>query len=126
MRTNVEGTVNILEAARKYGKPVVHVAGSSEEYGLVLPHECPINEDKPLIPLSPYGVSKIAQEMLAIQYWHSYKVPTVVTRAFNHTGPRRHEAFAESSFAKQLADRETEELLLEQAGTAVQGDERAV
>lgn len=103
--TNEIGTINLLEAARKLKlPPIIQVAGSSEEYGLVTPEECPITEDQPFRPLSPYGVSKIAQEYYALQYYHSYRLPVVVTRAFNHTGPRRHESFAESSFAKQLVE----------------------
>jgi GDP-4-dehydro-6-deoxy-D-mannose reductase len=49
-------------------------------------------------------VSKVAQEMLAMQYWHSYGMRTVVTRAFNHEGPRRGDVFVTSSFAKQVAE----------------------
>lgn len=54
-------------------------------------------------PLSPYGVSKVAQEQLAWQYYKSYGLRTVVTRGFNHEGPRRGDVFVTSSFAKQVA-----------------------
>ena len=64
----------------------------------------PLTEDSPLRPLSPYGVSKVGQDMLAYQYHASYGMAIVRTRAFNHTGPRRGEAFATSTFAKQIAE----------------------
>jgi GDP-4-dehydro-6-deoxy-D-mannose reductase len=84
--------------------PKIHIAGSSEEYGLVRPDEIPIVEDNPLRPLSPYGVSKVAQDLLGYQYFKSYGIKIVRTRAFNHTGPRRGEVFATSNFARQLVE----------------------
>ena len=105
MSINVLGEVNLLEAVRGARlDPLIHIAGSSEEYGQVLPDEIPIKETNPLRPLSPYAVSKVAQEMLALQYWHSYGMRTIVTRAFNHEGPRRGDVFVTSSFAKQVAE----------------------
>jgi len=105
MKTNVIGTINLFEAVRKAGiDPKIQIAGSSEEYGMVKPDEIPIKETNPLRPLSPYGVSKIAQDMLSYQYFKSYGIKTVVTRGFNHTGPRRGEVFVCSNFAKQIAE----------------------
>jgi GDP-4-dehydro-6-deoxy-D-mannose reductase len=105
MNTNIMGELNLFEAIRAAGiEPRIQVAGSSEEYGLVWPEETPIRETNPLRPLSPYGVSKIAQDFLGYQYWESYGMRIVRTRAFNHTGPRRGEQFATSSFAKQIAE----------------------
>ena len=102
---NVMGQLNLYEAIRELGLPArVHIAGSSEEYGLVLPEEVPIREENPLRPLSPYGVSKVAQDMLAYQYWQSYRLHSVRTRGFNHTGPRRGEVFVTSNFARQVAE----------------------
>ena len=102
---NVVCQVNLLEAVRGEGlAPRFLVVGSSEEYGLVLEHETPIREDQPLRPLSPYAVSKVAQDTMGYQYWRSYGIPIVRTRAFNHSGPRRGEVFATSSFALQLAE----------------------
>ena len=102
---NAIGQLNLLEAVRESGlDPVIHVAGSSEEYGLVYPEETPIKETNPLRPLSPYAVSKVTQELLAWQYYRSYGLKTVVTRGFNHTGPRRGEVFVTSNFAKQIAE----------------------
>jgi GDP-4-dehydro-6-deoxy-D-mannose reductase len=102
---NVLGQVNLFEAIRDLDlTPQVHIAGSSEEYGLVLPHEVPIREESPLRPLSPYAVSKVAQDLLAYQYWKSYRLHVVRTRGFNHTGPRRGEVFVSSNFARQVAE----------------------
>lgn len=105
MRTNAIGEINLLEAIRIEGvDPRIQIAGSSEEYGLVYPDEIPINETNPLRPLSPYAVSKVAQDMLGYQYHRSYGLKTIVTRGFNHTGPRRGEVFVTSSFCKQVAE----------------------
>ena len=102
---NVLGQINLFEAVREAGlDPIIHVAGSSEQYGKVYPHEVPIRESNPLRPLSPYAVSKVTQELLALQYHESYGLKTVVTRGFNHTGPRRGPVFVTSSFAKQIAE----------------------
>lgn len=102
---NILGTTNVLEAVRlKCSSCKVLVAGSSEEYGLVFPNEVPIKEDNPLRPMSPYGVSKVATDKLGVLYYMSYGIPVIVTRAFNHTGPRRGEVFATSNFAKQIAE----------------------
>jgi GDP-4-dehydro-6-deoxy-D-mannose reductase len=103
--TNIQGQLNILESVREVVPDArVQVVGSSEEYGLVFPDEVPITEDQPLRPLSPYGVSKVAQDMLGWQYFQSYKMNVIRTRAFNHTGPRRGEVFVTSNFARQLAE----------------------
>lgn len=101
--TNVNGTINILEAARSLHDCRILIAGSSEEYGLVHEDELPIKETNPLRPLSPYAVSKVAADMLGIQYHHSYKMDIIVTRAFNHEGPRRPSNFVISGFCYQIA-----------------------
>ncbi|MEO0074037.1 MAG: GDP-mannose 4,6-dehydratase, partial [candidate division WOR-3 bacterium] len=82
----------------------IQIACSSEEYGLVLPDETPIKETNPLRPLSPYGVSKVAQDMMGYQYHKSYGLHIIRTRGFNHTGPRRGDVFVTSNFAKQIAE----------------------
>jgi GDP-4-dehydro-6-deoxy-D-mannose reductase len=103
--TNIIGQTNLLEAVRTTGSRArIQLAGSSEEYGLVLPHETPITETNPLRPLSPYGVSKVAQDLMGYQYHQSYGLHIVRTRGFNHTGPRRGEVFVTSNFAKQIAE----------------------
>ncbi|NLY56665.1 MAG: GDP-mannose 4,6-dehydratase [Firmicutes bacterium] len=102
---NITGQLNLLESIRKHAPhAVIQIACSSEEYGLVYPDEVPITEENPLRPLSPYAVSKIAQDYLAYQYFRSYGLKTIRTRAFNHTGPRRGEVFVTSNFAKQIAE----------------------
>jgi GDP-4-dehydro-6-deoxy-D-mannose reductase len=106
MQNNVLGQVNLLEACLRYEVQRVLIAGSSEEYGFVQDSELPITEDQPLRPLSPYAVSKVAQDLMGYQYFKSYGLNVIRTRAFNHTGPRRGEVFAESAWAKQIAEAE--------------------
>lgn len=102
--TNIIGQTNIFEAVRALGlDPVIQIACSSEEYGLVHPEETPIKETNDLRPLSPYAVSKVGQDYLAYQYFMSYGIKAIRTRGFNHTGPRRGDVFVTSNFAKQLA-----------------------
>jgi GDP-4-dehydro-6-deoxy-D-mannose reductase len=102
---NVIGQTNLFEAVRALGlDPAIQLACSSEEYWLVLPHETPIKETNPLRPLSPYAVSKVAQDYLGYQYFQSYGIKAIRTRGFNHTGPRRGEVFVTSNFAKQVAE----------------------
>lgn len=102
--TNVAGQTNLFEAIRALKlDPVVQIACSSEQYGLVLPDEVPIKETNPLRPLSPYAVSKVAQDYLGYQYFQSYGLKVVRTRGFNHTGPRRGQVFVTSNFCSQVA-----------------------
>ncbi len=103
--TNVIGTANVLEAARMYGKlEKLQFAGSSEEYGLVKPNETPITELNQLRPQSPYAVSKIACDMACYCHHKTYGIPTVITRGFNHTGPRRGFTFVTSVITRQAAE----------------------
>jgi GDP-4-dehydro-6-deoxy-D-mannose reductase len=104
LTTNVSGQVNLFEAVRHLGlDPTIQIACSSEEYGMVLPEEVPIREENPLRPLSPYAVSKVAQDLMGYQYFQSFGLKVVRTRGFNHTGPRRGDVFVTSNFAKQVA-----------------------
>ena len=106
---NAVGQINLFEAILSLKlDPKIQVAGSSEEYGMVQRNEIPMKETNPLRPLSPYAVSKVAQDLLAWQYFKSYGLRTVRTRGFNHTGPRRGEVFICSNFAKQIAEIEKE------------------
>jgi nucleoside-diphosphate-sugar epimerase len=85
---NVGGTVNLFECLRGASvMPVVVVACSSAEYGPVASEDLPVRESHPLRPLHPYGVSKVAQDLLAAQYFANYSIPSVRIRIFNTTGP---------------------------------------
>ena len=105
LSTNIISQVNLLEAIRGLKmSPRLLAAGSSEEYGLVFQDELPIKETNQLRPLSPYAVSKVTQDMMAYQYFKSYGLPIIRTRAFNHEGPRRGDVFVTSNFARQVAE----------------------
>ena len=102
---NAGGQINLFESILSLGiSPKIQIAGSSEEYGLVNSEEIPMKETNPLRPLSPYAVSKVAQDLLGWQYFKSYGLKVVRTRGFNHTGPRRGEVFICSNFAKQVVE----------------------
>jgi GDP-4-dehydro-6-deoxy-D-mannose reductase len=104
LNTNAVGTLNILEAVRTLKLPArVQIACSADEYGRVFKNEVPIKETNQFRPLSPYAVGKITQDMLGYQYYQSYQMHIVRTRAFNHLGPRMAEVFMASDFAKQIA-----------------------
>lgn len=101
---NVIGTTNLLEAVRILEiDPIIHVCSSSEVYGQVTQADVPIQEICPFRPASPYAVSKVGEDMVALQYWLSYQIRTIRTRMFTHTGPRRGDVFVMSAFAKQIA-----------------------
>lgn len=96
---NTIGSLHILEAVRQLGLNChIHLAGTSEEYGPVELHRAELQ------PSSPYAVSKVAMDYLGQLYARSYGMHVVVTRAFNHTGPGRGSMYAESSWAKQIAE----------------------
>ena len=104
MDVNVTGQVRLFEALRTADlAPVVVIASSGEIYGRS-GGDGPVAEDAPLEPLSPYAVSKAAQDLLAHQYQVAYGLPVIRLRLFNHTGPGRPDRFAASSFAHQLAE----------------------
>jgi len=105
LNTNVIGTTNLLDAVRIIGiDPKIHICSSSEVYGQVTEDEIPIKENNAFRPASPYAVSKVGEDMIAMQYFISYGIKTIRTRMFTHTGPRRGDVFAESAFAKQIAE----------------------
>ena len=108
LNTNIQSQLNIFDSvvASSYmlRKCRIQIACSSEEYGLVHPEECPIDESNLLRPLSPYAVSKISQDLMGYQYFKTHGLMVVRTRAFNHTGPRRGHVFVCSTFAKQIVE----------------------
>jgi len=105
LTTNILAQVNLLEGLRGLKmSPRFLVVGSSEEYGLVEDDELPIKETNPLRPLSPYAVSKVGQDLMGYQYWKSYGMLIIRSRAFNHEGPRRGDVFVTSNFARQIAE----------------------
>lgn len=100
---NTLGSLNVLEAVRSIGlKARIHLAGTSEEYGRS--QEEPVTEETPLAPLSPYAIGKVGMDYFGQLYAKSYGMDIIITRAFNHCGPGRGEEFAESAFAKQVAE----------------------
>ena len=102
METNIMGTVYLFEAVKELQiDPEILVAGSSAEYGLISKHEPPIREDHPLLPVSPYGVSKVAQTLLAYQYFKNFNVKSIMVRIFGATGPRK-VGDACSDFCRQI------------------------
>jgi len=102
--TNISGTSTLLEALKIYAKDsCVHVCASSEVFGRVPKEKVPINEECSFHPASPYAISKIGTDMVGRFYAEAYDMKVMTTRMFTHTGPRRGDVFAESSFAKQIA-----------------------
>jgi GDP-4-dehydro-6-deoxy-D-mannose reductase len=105
LENNICSQLNILQAVVNLGlKARILVVGSNEEYGLVGEDELPIKEANPLRPTSPYAVSKVAQDMLGLQYHLSHGLQTIRVRPFNHIGPRQSEKFVAPAFAKQIAE----------------------
>jgi len=101
---NLLAQLRLLEVVRaRGGDPVVVVACTGEEYGAVRPSDLPVNEATPLRPNNPYALSKVAQDMLALQYFLSYGIRTIRLRLFNHIGPRQSDSFVVPAFAHQIA-----------------------
>lgn len=104
LEVNVIGTTHLMEALRAVAPDaLIHNCSSSEVYGRVPAGYGPIDEACPLAPASPYSVSKIGQDFIGRFYHQAYGLKVLTTRMFTHTGPRRGDVFAESSFAKQVA-----------------------
>ncbi len=106
---NIIGTIKVFEAARRSNDDLesIQVACSSEQYGLVDPNEVPVSEDlkkNPFRPRSVYGTSKVATEQIAWLYHNSYGVPSIITRGFNHEGPRRGIQFVTSVIHRQIVE----------------------
>lgn len=110
IETNTMGTVKLLEAIRKVKSdlvglydPMVHICSSSEVYGLVSKDLVPIKEDCRFNPSNPYAVGKVGADMAGLMYWTNFKIRTIRTRMFTHTGYRRSMLSCECAFARQIA-----------------------
>ena len=103
LNTNILGTAKLLESVRKLKlDPIIHVCASSEVFGRVPKKYLPINEEVPFHPASPYAISKVGTDLIGRYYAQAYDMQVMTTRMFTHTGPRRGDVFAESTFAKQI------------------------
>ena len=104
LETNIMGTAKLLEAIRILDlDPIIHVCASSEVFGRVPKEHLPIHEEVPFHPASPYAISKVGTDLVGRFYAEAYDLFVMTTRMFTHTGPRRGDVFAESTFAKQIA-----------------------
>lgn len=102
--TNISGTSTLLEAIKTYAKnSCIHVCASSEVFGRVPQNKLPIDEECTFHPASPYAISKVGTDLVGRFYAEAYNMKIMTTRMFTHTGPRRGDVFAESTFAKQIA-----------------------
>lgn len=105
LKANIFASLNVFEAVADISPNTVIVnIGSGDEYGDADQGDLPVTESAELKPLTPYAVSKIAQDFLAYQYWRSKGLKTIRCRPFNHFGPRQSEAFVSADFAKQIAE----------------------
>lgn len=108
---NVLGTLHLLEALTQ-GRggdgdgPKVIISGSSQVYGSAASRYNPLNEECPIEPLSPYAVSKAAQELLGLQFHRTNGLSVIVTRSFNHTGPGQRPPFVAPQLAAQIIEAE--------------------
>ncbi|HYI15080.1 MAG TPA: GDP-mannose 4,6-dehydratase [Thermomicrobiales bacterium] len=111
INNNVSGQVNLLEACRAASlDATILIVGSSEVYGRINLDDVPIREDQPFRPVNPYAVSKIAQDMLGLQYVLSYGMRIIRVRPFNHFGPGQSDRFVLSTFARQVAEAELQRI----------------
>ena len=102
--TNIQGTAHVLEALRlNTCNATIHVCASSEVFGRVPKEKLPIDEECTFHPASPYAISKVGTDLVGRYYAEAYGMRVMTTRMFTHTGPRRGDVFAESTFAKQIA-----------------------
>lgn len=109
LENNIIGELNLLEAlSRRKSRAAVLVIGSADEYGKIAEKDLPANESTPISPLSPYAVSKVAQDFLGLLFFLHHKLHVVRVRPFNHIGPRQSPSFVVSAFASRIAQLEKE------------------
>ncbi|MBA3723907.1 MAG: GDP-mannose 4,6-dehydratase [Candidatus Levybacteria bacterium] len=103
---NIIAQLNVFEALREHAMKSTRVlsVATGEMYGVVKPSDIPIDEDTPLRPISPYSVSKIAQDYMSLQYVLAHDLDIVRMRPFNHIGPGQKEGYVVADFAKQIAE----------------------
>lgn len=104
LENNIRAQLNLIAACLDLGlRPRILVVSSAEIYGAVEPGQLPMSEETPIRPTNPYSVSKVAQDMLALQYYLSHDLPIMRARPFNHIGPGQNDRFVAPAFAKQIA-----------------------
>jgi GDP-4-dehydro-6-deoxy-D-mannose reductase len=105
LENNIRSQLNLLDACLTVRPvPRMLIISSGEiYYGAVQPHELPLDENAPFRPTNPYSVSKVTQDMMALQYFMSYRMPVIRARPFNHSGPGQSEGFVAPDFAIQIA-----------------------
>lgn len=103
---NTSTFFNVTEALRKHDLCDCRLlsVGSSEEYGDVKKEELPLQEDMPLVPVNPYAVARVSQEMMAKVLADSFGMQIMLTRSFNHMGPFQDERFVIPSFVRRILD----------------------
>jgi GDP-mannose 4,6-dehydratase len=102
--TNAQGTTRVLEALKSIRRDaIIHICASSEVFGRVSKEKLPIDEECTFHPASPYAISKVGTDLVGRYYAEAFGMTVMTTRMFTHTGPRRGDVFAESTFAKQIA-----------------------
>ncbi len=109
LENNIRPQLNILQAMVNQNSPArLLIVASNQVYGPVTQEQLPVKEDTPLRPDNPYGVSKVTQDILGLQYHLSHGLDVLRVRAFNHIGPRQNPVFVSATFAKQIARIEAE------------------
>lgn len=116
LRVNIEGTYNVLEAAHNSNVQRVLVTSSADVYGQVDPTQLPVSETAPVRPVTPYGASKAAAEILSLQAGFAQGTDIIRTRAFNHLGPGQNNRFVASSIAAQITANERSGAKIVRAG----------
>jgi len=102
--TNIQGTTRLMEALKDFApEAIIHNCASSEVFGRVPKEKLPIDEECTFHPASPYAISKVGTDLVGRYYAEAFNMTVMSTRMFTHTGPRRGDVFAESTFAKQIA-----------------------
>ncbi len=104
LENNIRAQLNIIRACLELGiAPRILIVSSAEIYGAVEAERLPMDEDTPIRPTNPYSVSKVAQDMLGLQYYLSHDLPIMRARPFNHIGPGQNSRFVAPAFASQIA-----------------------